>query len=422
MSAAISLLNGTIVGIYGCILSASFCGIWKDTKKRRNLTCGYILLQLIQGIVCFAWDETMVRFLYPAIVHLPLLLLLWYITKKFALSFVAVMTAYLCCQLRRWLALLIVLFLPKNSMAQDLVEVVLTIPLLLYIMRGVSPSFRRLTGYSLKRQWQFGVIPILYYLFDYITIVYTDWYYQALPVAMEFVPFVCCAAYLSFLGYNSREEQKMAEQEKVKQCLDLQLGQSLREVQAMRESWELTKRYRHDLRHHLQYVSSCIENGQYETAQHYILDICSEVEGHKVHSYCENEEVNLLFSSFIGRAEKADIRVDVKSAVPAKVRVSDGDLCVLLSNALENAMHACLLCEDAAQRRIQVQLFERNDKLFLEVTNPCAEEVLFEDGLPVTEKSGHGIGVQSICAIVKKYDGIYSFQLKEGWFYIRISI
>ena len=46
------------------------------------------------------------------------------------------------------------------------------------------------------------------------------------------------------------------------------------------------------MRHHLQYVSTCIENGEVEQAQAYITGICKEIEAQKVQIYCENEAVN----------------------------------------------------------------------------------------------------------------------------------
>ena len=49
----------------------------------------------------------------------------------------------------------------------------------------------------------------------------------------------------------------------------------------------------------------------------------------------------LIFSSFAGRAESAGATMNIKAVVPYILPVSETDLCVLLSNALENALHAC---------------------------------------------------------------------------------
>ena len=98
--------------------------------------------------------------------------------------------------------------------------------------------------------------------------------------------------------------------------------------------------YRHDLRHHLQYLSACIENGRTEAAQEYIHSVCAEIEASKVNVYCENEAANLILSSFAARAQHDGIDFRVHAAIPLILPLPDSDLCVLFSNALENALHA----------------------------------------------------------------------------------
>ena len=209
----------------------------------------------------------------------------------------------------------------------------------------------------------------------------------------------------------------------MQKSLNLQLTQAVREINALRESQAMASQYRHDLRHHLQYLSSCIGSGQAEQAQAYISDICEEIEAQKVQRYCENEAANLILSSFAGRAQKNGVSMHIQGTLPAFILVSDSDLCVLLSNALENALHACRsLVAEGKACEIDVQFYERGGKLFLQVTNPCRNTVHFEKGLPVSDRPGHGIGVQSICAIVRRYGGVYAFLVQDGQFILRLSL
>ena len=173
----------------------------------------------------------------------------------------------------------------------------------------------------------------------------------------------------------------------------------------------------------MQYLSACIQSGQTEQAQTYISGICEEIEAQKVQRYCENEAANLILSAFAGRAQKAGIVMNVHGRLPAFILVSDSDLCVLLSNALENALHACHpFAAAGTDPVIDVQFYERGGTLFLQVTNPCGSKVPFENGLPVSDQPGHGIGVQSICAIVQRHGGVYSFSAKNGQFILRLSL
>ena len=67
------------------------------------------------------------------------------------------------------------------------------------------------------------------------------------------------------------------------------------------------------LRHHMQFLAGCIENGRTEQALGYIRSVCSEIEAGKVTAYCENEAANLIFSAFADRAAKAGVQFTVHS-------------------------------------------------------------------------------------------------------------
>lgn len=423
MNQALSLLNTIAVSYFGCILAASFCGALYDKKNKFIFFVSMLLMPLLQGMVYLFSNPQFVRQVYPFTVHLPLFLLLYYLTGQLLWPFFSVLCAYLCCQLRRWLALLLVALLSGGSTMQYAFELLFTIPLLLLLLHYASPVIYPLAGYPKKTQCLFGVIPLIYYIFDYLTCVYTDLLTSGNPVSVEFMPFVCCAAYLVFLLYNSVVEQTQGQLRQVQKSLDLQLNEASREITALRESQLLAGHYRHDMRHHLQYISACIENGQSAQAQTYISGICEEIEAQKVARYCENEAANLILSAFAGRAEKSAVSMKIRGALPARISVSERDLCVMLSNALENALHACQSIDSPdVPRVIDIQFYEKCGQLFLQIENPCSGDVPFEQGLPVSDRLGHGIGVQSICAIVGRYDGNYSFSVQNGRFILRLSV
>lgn len=421
----IAVLNDAAVSVFGGVLSASFCDALRTQRERIVFWCGMAVMLIPQGAVYLIWSADFRLRVYPLIVHLPLLLLLYVLTKKLWSPAVSILTAYLFCQLRRWVALLAAVVLPGGAIVQDLTELAVTAPLLLFLLRFAAPAIRQLFGYPMKIQCCFGAIPALYYAFDYLTRVYTDLLSSGEPVVVEFMPFVCCAAYLIFLLFNFTEERKRARLRDIQKNLEIQLAQSVQEINALRQSQEMAARHRHDLRHHLQYLSNCIRNGQEERAQSYISGIFQEIEAQTVQRYCENEAANLILSAFAGRMEKDGIRLEVQGALPAFLTVSDSDLCVLLSNSLENALHACRPLAAAGRActvSLRLQYHERTGKLTMLVTNPCGGAVRFENGVPVSGEPGHGIGVQSICAIVERYGGACSFQVEDGQFILRLFL
>lgn len=250
MSIWVSLLNDGAVSVFGSVLSASFCNALNTRRNCRIFWCFMTVISLLQGWIYSIWDAESLRQIFPLVIHLPLILVLHVLTKRLLWSIISVLSAYLCCQLRRWLALLTVALASGGPMMQDVVELIVTLPILLLLLRFVTPAIRKLAYYPAKLQFQFGVIPALYYAFDYVTVVYTDLLTSGLPVVVEFMPFVCCGAYLVFLLYHSAEEQKRSQLQQAQNSLDIQLKQSVREISALRESQALAHQYRHDLRHH----------------------------------------------------------------------------------------------------------------------------------------------------------------------------
>lgn len=420
----VTLLNDAAVGVYGMILSAAFCGItWTRGKKwAYGLSMAAILLAQA-AVYGMTTDLQLLKLLYPLVTHMPLVLVLAILERKLLWPTISVLTAYLCCQLRRWLALLLTALMSGGAEVQTAAELALTLPLLLGLLYFVAPAVRTIAGYKPAMQVRFGLIPAVGYLFDYLTRIYTDLLAQGTPAPVEFMPFVCCVAYLAFVLRSSAENETRLRLEQTQENLHLQVTQATREIASLQESERRASTYRHDLRHHMQYLAGCIENGRTEQAQAYIREVCAEIESQKVRVFCENETVNLILSAFAGRAEESGVPLRVRAEVPHFIPVAETDLCVLLSNALENALHACQRLRQTGEPcDIELVVYEKSGKFFLQVTNTCPPDVTFEKGLPVTREPGHGIGVRSICSIAERYNGMYFFSEKDGRFVLRVSL
>lgn len=417
------LLNHTFVGIFGMVLSAAFCDIVWTTRKQYILMGGMAVLLAFQGIVYFFASEQLARYFYPITTHAPLMMMLYILSKKGLWSVISVLTAYLCCQIRRWIALLVISVFSGEVAMQRITELVVTLPLLFFLVRFAAPSVRSLSRYPTLVQCQFGLIPLVYYGFDYLTVVYTNLLLDGSLAAVEFMPFVCCVAYLIFVLHISAAERARSQLEQAQDVLNIQVTQAVREIETLRKAQQNAKVYRHDLRHHMQYLLACVENGKIQQARDYIREVCSEIEANKMTVFCENEAANLIFSSFVGRADNQDIPIKINVAISRVLPISESDLCVLLSNALENALHACQKCrEKGLPAMIEVSAYEGNWKFFLQIINSCDMGVTFARDVPVTDNPGHGMGVRSICTIVERYNGICTFSAEDGRFILRISL
>ena len=110
-------------------------------------------------------------------------------------------------------------------------------------------------------------------------------------------------------------------------------------------------------------------------------------------------------------------------SIPRELFVEDTDLCVIFSNALENALNACSKLPASDERSIDLICRKYPDKLVIEISNSFNGQAEFnEEGLPVSHDEHHGIGTQSIAFIVKKYSGILHYKTENRLFTLQILL
>ena len=113
--------------------------------------------------------------------------------------------------------------------------------------------------------------------------------------------------------------------------------------------------------------------------------------------------------------------MDAQISLPDTLPVNEGELAIVLANSLENAIHANLALPQGG-RKIRCKMVGIPG-IMLEISNPCAGQVSFDSsGLPVTQREGHGLGVQSICAFCRKNGAVCQFDLTDGWFRFQLVL
>ena len=64
----------------------------------------------------------------------------------------------------------------------------------------------------------------------------------------------------------------------------------------------------------------------------------------------------------------------------------------------------------------------KDNSLLLQLENPTAHIPKFVDGIPVSSREGHGIGVKSIIYYVEQLHGQWYFSFSKGSFFLRVII
>ncbi len=175
------------------------------------------------------------------------------------------------------------------------------------------------------------------------------------------------------------------------------LGQYVEEAKA---HYEKTKSFRHDIRNHIAVVKDLLKNGKTEQALHYIGDMEDIAEGLSFPCSTNNPVVDILVGNKLGIAKNIGIDVDCSLLLPYPCGLRDIDICIILSNALDNAIHACKNMSSGAKKYIHVSGRIQGDFLMMEIENSFQGEGMFKKGT----------GLSNIKTAAEKYHGAMSIK------------
>lgn len=420
----IVLFRSAIVLVFGVAVSLLFVGVEDTWAGKLASTIFYALILLIQ-LLC--WQilglQTTMK-LYPFITHIPsVVFLVIYFKRPWLISISSVLTAYLCCQIPKWIgSMTAVVFRGRFA---DHIGYFIAMCLVYYLLKKyVADSVRQLIERSKRTCLLFAAVPFLYYLFDYATTVYTELLYSGAREAVQFTPSVICTFYLVFvlLYYNETQKQTMAQRER--DIIASQFQYARLELDAMRQMQKNTVIYRHDMRHHLSLIGSYATDGDLTKIKKYLASTEAAIDALTPIRYCEHETVNLILSSFENKAKKLQVTLHADVKLPDVLEMNDTELCSLLSNALENAIFAASQVEEEKLRKVYFHAVINDDRLVISTENAYVGKIDMEGELPKSNKkeAGHGFGIKSMVDIVELHGGLYSFDTEGGVFILRLML
>jgi sensor histidine kinase regulating citrate/malate metabolism len=129
----------------------------------------------------------------------------------------------------------------------------------------------------------------------------------------------------------------------------------------------------------------------------------------------------MILSSYENEIMAKDITFHYSIRIPADLPISDVDMTSILSNGMENAIHAVSIM-DPARRKISLDIRMSDDKLLLAIKNPFDHSVDMVNGVPRAREEGHGLGTHSIKYITEKLNGHCQFLAQDGLFVLRVVI
>jgi len=176
--------------------------------------------------------------------------------------------------------------------------------------------------------------------------------------------------------------------------------------------------FRHDYINHVRGISSLLETKQYEDAREYAEKL---IETSPMQNSLFQTGNNLADAILTDKNDLCgeSAKIVFYGYIPDKL--DNADLCVVLSNALDNAAEACKGCE--GQCEIEVCSQKRQGYFVLTVRNPTSDSRTYNT-IPDTCKEdalNHGFGLRNIEAVVKKNGGHFSIKCEDFVFELSLT-
>ncbi|MEA4919911.1 MAG: GHKL domain-containing protein [Clostridiaceae bacterium] len=170
--------------------------------------------------------------------------------------------------------------------------------------------------------------------------------------------------------------------------------------------YEQTRSFRHDIKNHFLVLRQLLKENQPSAAQEYLekLENVSDTLSFPIQT--GNVTVDALLGSKLAIAAGKEIHVDCSVHIPKQSGVNDMDWCIVLSNALDNAIVANEeVCEQ--DRGIRLSGSQKGNIYLLNIENRCHVD---------TKLPTAGIGLSNIQAVLHKYNGKVEIEIADGTF------
>ena len=200
------------------------------------------------------------------------------------------------------------------------------------------------------------------------------------------------------------------------------LSMQQQRYESLKAAIEEARQARHDMRHQLNQISALAETGDLESLKAYLAKTVSRIPNLDMH-FCENRAADSVVGYYCALAKRGDIPFCAQLDLPEDLPVDEIDMCLVLSNLLENALEASL--RTAPERRqIKITAYLHAERLLLiEAENTFDGEVKEKDGVfRSSKRRGNGVGIQSVRHIAEKTGGASTFTYQDGSFSAKVML
>lgn len=196
-----------------------------------------------------------------------------------------------------------------------------------------------------------------------------------------------------------------------------QIDTQLRHYEALDNMRREFHSFRHDYINHMQCVSALISSNRNEEAVKYIDKLSNSKAITEKPYECGNNILDSILTEKAELAKEYDTEICLDGLFTHDF--DPVDLCVIFSNALDNAIEAC--SKIGGHKLIDIKLNIQQGYQFISISNPTNKE---NDDLKTTkdDKIHHGFGISNIQNAVNRHNGTFNASSNDSLFCLNITL
>lgn len=181
----------------------------------------------------------------------------------------------------------------------------------------------------------------------------------------------------------------------------------------------------HDINNHFIVAAQLLEEGRQKEAKEYFQKLSGQLSA-KGRNFCKSSIVNAVLNAKYNRATEYGIDCFFHIKIESLLFIDPIDVCTIFSNTLDNAIEACIQIDKEEERKISIKARCTDNGYFsCEVKNTKANAVQMEKGKYKTGKKegkDHGLGIENVKEVVKRYRGTMEISHTEREFCVIILV
>ena len=239
------------------------------------------------------------------------------------------------------------------------------------------------------------------------------------PVFLVLITFVLFIAFM-FYDIFYKITFRLTESAKLQQENNL-LQMEGKRYNELKNYMNETRTLRHDFRQHIAVLSEFARAGNLNGILEY-TDQLNENARAKYILYCANSAVDAAASHYDRIAKENNIKIEWRLELPSVLNIKESDYCAMLGNLIENSLNAVKNLKDDKKNIKVISSMLSEVMLGISIDNPFEGDLIFKNGLPVSKREGHGLGLISISNIVNRYNGSLRIKTENKIFSVDILL